>query len=144
MSSVNKLILIGNVGKDPEVKAMPSTNVKVVTCSLATTESWKDKSTGEKKENTTWHNLKVFEPLADIFERYVKKGSKIYVEGPLRVNEYEKDGVKMRYTEVLVRQLVLLDSPKKEEYPSERDVYSRTALPGAPLPKDSFDDAIPF
>jgi len=137
MSSVNKIILIGNVGKDPEVKATHTTNVKYVICSLATTESWKDKS-GQKVENTTWHNLKIYDKLADIFENYVKKGSKIYVEGPLRVNEYEKDGVKMRHTEVLVRQVVLLDKPPSADKDVIQPVHSK------PLPADADYDDFPF
>jgi len=80
--SVNKIILVGNVGKDPEVRTMQN-GQKVANISLATSESWKDKATGERKEKTEWHRVVIFGQLADIAERYVQKGSKIYVCGSL-------------------------------------------------------------
>jgi single-strand DNA-binding protein len=110
--SVNKVILIGNVGKDPEIKSFDNGG-KVANFSIATSESWKDKQSGERKEKTDWHNVAVFGQLADIVERYVKKGSKLYVEGKLSTRTYEKDGEKRYVTEVVLQgfgaQLNMLD-----------------------------------
>ncbi len=107
MSSVNKVTLLGNVGQDPELKET-SNGYPYVRLSLATTESWKDKTTGQKKEQTIWHNLKFYDQLANTCMQYVKKGSKIYVEGSLRTGEYEKNGVKHKSTEIICKNLVLL------------------------------------
>ena len=125
MSSVNKVILIGNLGKDPEVRSMQD-GKKVANLSLATSESWKDKSTGEKKERTEWHRVVVFGPLADIVDRYTKKGSKIYVQGSLQTRKWsDKDGVEKYSTEVVVQgfgaELVLLDSKQSACDSSSQD-----------------------
>lgn len=114
--SVNKVILIGNVGKDPEIRTLQNGG-KVANLSIATSESWKDKSTGEKKEKTEWHRVVVFGPLAEIVEKYVKKGSKIYVSGSLQTRKWtDKDGVEKYSTEVVLQgfggELTLLDSRK--------------------------------
>ncbi|WP_051908476.1 single-stranded DNA-binding protein [Candidatus Odyssella acanthamoebae] len=124
MSSLNKVTLIGNVGQDLELKetANGSTYVRI---SLATTESWKDKTTGQKKEYTTWHNLKFYDQLAHTCMQYVKKGSKIYVEGSLRTSEYEKNGVKHKFTEIICKHLVLL---------GERAATVSTDFESAPFP----------
>lgn len=111
--SVNKVILIGNCGKDPEIRTMQNGN-KVANLSLATSESWKDKATGEKKEKTEWHRVVVFGGLAEIVERYVRKGSKVYVSGSLATRKWtDKDGVEKYSTEVALQgfgaELVLLD-----------------------------------
>ena len=90
---INKVILIGNLGQDPEIRYMPSGG-SVVNVSLATSESWKDKQSGEQKERTEWHRVVFFNRLAEIAGEYLKKGSKVYIEGSLRTREWEKDGVK--------------------------------------------------
>ena len=125
MSSVNKVILIGNLGKDPECRSMQNGS-KVANLSLATSESWKDKSTGEKKERTEWHRVVVFGPLAEIVERYTRKGSKIYVQGSLQTRKWsDKDGVEKYSTEVVVQgfgaELVLLDSKQSAGDSSSQD-----------------------
>jgi single-strand DNA-binding protein len=113
--SVNKVILVGNLGRDPEVRTMPSGD-KMVSFSLATTESWRDKSSGERKDKTEWHNVVIFnENLGRVAEQYCKKGSKIYIEGQLQTREYtDKDGNQRRVTEVVLQrfrgELTLLDS----------------------------------
>lgn len=113
--SVNKVILVGNLGRDPEVRTMPSGD-KIVTFSLATTESWRDKATGERKDKTEWHNVAIFnENLGRVAEQYCKKGSKIYVEGQLQTREYtDRDGNQRKATEVVLQrfrgELTLLDS----------------------------------
>jgi len=113
--SVNKVILIGNVGKDPEVRTFGNGG-KVANFSVATSESWKDRQTGEKKEKTDWHNIAIFnEGLVGIVERYVKKGSKIYIEGQLKTRKWtDRDGNDKYTTEVVLQgyngSLTLLDS----------------------------------
>lgn len=114
MSSVNKVILIGNVGQDPEIKKTVN-GVSYVRLSLATTETWRDKTTGEKKELTTWHNLKFYDQLAKTCVDFLKKGKKVYVEGSLRIGEYEKDGIKHKSVEVLCKHLVLLGEQSNNE-----------------------------
>lgn len=102
--SVNKVILLGNLGRDPEIRSMQS-GKKMASFSIATSKQWKDKNTQEKKENTSWHNIVVFnEGLVDVIERYVKKGSKIYVEGELSTRKYQdKDGNDRYTTEVVLQ-----------------------------------------
>jgi len=119
MSSINKTILLGRVGKDPEVRAMNSGD-KVANFSIATSESWKDKATGEKKEKTEWHNIVVWGGLVSIVENYVKKGSRIYVEGKSCTRKWQDaSGVDKYTTEVVLQgfgaQLVLLDSKPASE-----------------------------
>lgn len=113
--SVNKVILIGNLGADPEVRRMPSGDA-VVNLRLATTESWRDKQSGERKDKTEWHRVVIFnDNLAKIAEQYLKKGSKVYVEGQLQTRKYtDKDGVEKYNTEIVLQryrgELTLMDS----------------------------------
>ncbi len=101
--SVNKVILIGNLGRDPEVRHSQA-GAKIVNFSLATSETWKDKATGERRERTEWHRVVIFsEGLAGIAEQYLRKGSKVYIEGSLQTREYEKDGIKRYSTEVVLQ-----------------------------------------
>ena len=104
MSSVNKVILLGNLGRDPEIRTMQS-GKKMASFSIATSKRWKDRGTQEQKENTSWHNIVVFnEGLVDVIERYVKKGSKLYVEGELNTRKYQdKDGNDRYSTEVVLQ-----------------------------------------
>lgn len=112
--SVNKVILVGNLGKDPEVRRMNSGEA-VVSFSLATSENWKDKATGERKEKTEWHKVVIFnEPLAKVAEQYLKKGSKVYVEGQLQTRKWQdQSGVEKYTTEIVLQryrgELTLLD-----------------------------------
>ncbi len=101
--SVNKVILIGNLGRDPEVRTAQDGG-KIVNLSLATSESWKDRQSGERKEKTEWHRVVIFNPnLADIAERYLKKGSTVYVEGQLQTRKWtDKDGAEKYSTEVIL------------------------------------------
>ena len=113
--SVNKVILIGNLGRDPEVRTLPSGD-RVVSFSVATTESWRDKQSGERKDRTEWHNISIFnENLGKIAEQYCRKGSKIYLEGQLQTREYtDKDGNQRKATDIVLQrfrgELTLLDS----------------------------------
>ncbi len=100
---VNKVILIGNVGADPEIKYLDN-GTTIANLSLATTDYWKDKD-GVKKDKTEWHNIVIFGKLAEIAEKYVMKGSKLYVEGSINYESYEKDGVKKYATKIKVREM---------------------------------------
>jgi single-strand DNA-binding protein len=101
MAGVNKVILIGNLGAEPEVRYMPSGDA-VANVSIATSETWKDKQTGEKQERTEWHRVVFFGKIAEIVKQYLHKGSKIYVEGKLRTRKYQKDGQDHYSTEIVV------------------------------------------
>ena len=113
--SVNKVILVGNLGKDPEVRRMTSGD-PVVNLSIATSETWRDKASGEKKEKTEWHRVVIFNPnLADVAEKYLRKGSKVYIEGQLTTRKWtDKDGQEKYSTEIVLNrfrgELVLLDA----------------------------------
>ncbi len=108
--SVNKCIIIGRLGKDPEVRAIPS-GVKLANFSLATDESYKDKE-GVKHEKTEWHNCVAWRGLAEVIEKYVKKGDLIYIEGKLTTEKYEKDGVTKYTTKIVVDQMTMLGGKK--------------------------------
>jgi len=113
--SVNKVILVGNIGRDPEIRTTQD-GMKVANMSLATSESWRDKNTGERKERTEWHRVVVFnERLVDVIEKYVKKGSKLYIEGALQTRKWTDNSGQERYTTEIVLQrfrgeLTMLDS----------------------------------
>ena len=115
MASVNKVILVGNLGKDPEVKSMQSGD-RVASFPVATSERWKDKATGERKEKTEWHKVAIFdERLVEIAEKYLRKGSKVYLEGQLQTRKWNDQNGQERYTTEIVLQrfrgdLTLLDA----------------------------------
>jgi len=106
---VNKVILVGNAGNDPEFRVMPNGN-GVANVSLATSETWKDKTTGDQQEKTEWHRVIFFNRLAEIVEQYIKKGSKLYIEGRLQTRSWEQDGVKRYTTEIVASEMQMLDS----------------------------------
>lgn len=110
MSGVNKVILIGRLGKDPEVRNLDN-GAMVANFSIATSESYKDRTTGEKKEITEWHNIVVWRALAEISQKYLHKGDMVYIEGKLRTRSWEKDGV-TRYTTEIVGDNMTMLSPK--------------------------------
>ncbi len=112
--SVNKVILVGNLGADPDIRTMQSGD-KVVNLSIATSESWKDKNTGERREKTEWHRVVVFNKgLVTVCENYLKKGAKVYIEGQVETRSWEQDGQKKYTTEIVLRpfrgELTMLDS----------------------------------
>jgi single-strand DNA-binding protein len=143
---VNKVILVATVGKDPEVKYMPSGGA-VVNLTAATNESWKDKQTGEKKERTEWHKLTFYNRLAEIVGEYVRKGQQIYIEGRLRTRDYEKEGQKHYITEIMVDEMQMLGGRSgagggdrvRDETPRSAPAASEPAGGG-----DFPDDDIPF
>jgi single-strand DNA-binding protein len=110
MASVNKVIIVGNLGRDPETRYMPSGEA-ITSIAVATTDRWKDKQTGEQKESTEWHRISFFSKLAEIAGQYLKKGSQVYVEGRLRTRKYtDKDGVEKYSTEIVADTMQMLGS----------------------------------
>ena len=114
MASLNRVLLIGNVGKDPEIKTFASGN-KVANITLATSERYKDRN-GEQKEETEWHSVQAFGKLADVVERFVHKGSLLYLDGKIRTRSYEADGRTMYRTEILADHIQMLD--RRENRPA--------------------------
>jgi single-strand DNA-binding protein len=164
--SVNKVILVGNLGKDPEIRAMQSGS-KVCNLSIATSESWKDKATGERKEKTEWHRVVIFnENLVTVAERYLKKGAKVYIEGSLETRKWaDAQGVEKYSTEVVLKayrgELTMLDGRSEgggtamgSGYADNAGVSREYAAAGAgPAPEmvykpstmsNDLDDEIPF
>lgn len=168
---INKVILIGNVGQDPEVKYMPSGGA-VTNISLATSETWKDKNTGQPQERTEWHRVVFFNRLGEIAGEYLRKGSKVYVEGSLRTRKWQaQDGTDRYTTEIVASEMQMLDSRGGESAPMGDGGYNQrpaqsnnpgygaapaaaaggagyaaaqSAPPATPAGFDSFDDDIPF
>lgn len=154
---INKVILVGNVGVDPDVRYLPNGNA-VTTLSIATSESWKDKVTGEKQERTEWHRVVCFNRLGEIAGEYVRKGSKLYVEGSLRTRKWQDQQGQDKYTtEIIANDIQMLDS--KGSSPSYDDMPQAQAQSSAPMGQsaskqqpaqaahdafDQLDDDIPF
>ncbi|OFZ43285.1 MAG: single-stranded DNA-binding protein [Bacteroidetes bacterium RIFCSPHIGHO2_02_FULL_44_7] len=146
--SVNKVILIGNLGKDPEVRHLENGAV-VANFPLATSESYTDKSTGQKVENTDWHDIVVWRGLAEVVEKYVRKGTKIYVEGKLKKRSWQDKEGNTRYsTEVVADELTILSRPSDEREQRPTAPYNSTGTPPAPTRVDDIlnreDDDLPF
>ena len=153
--SVNKVILIGNLGRDPEIRAFQNGG-RVASFSIATSENWKDKSTGEKKERTEWHRISVLnDKLVEVVERYVKKGSKLYIEGQLETRKWtDKDGQEKYTTEVVLRpfrgEITMLDSAGSRSgggaVPpmSEEQAFGGSSSGGSIGGSADLDDSIPF
>ena len=154
--SVNKVILLGNLGRDPDIRSMQS-GKKMASFSIATSKRWKDRNTQEQKENTSWHNIVVFnEGLVDVIEKYVKKGSKIYVEGELSTRKYQdKDGNDRYTTEVVLQgynsNLTMLgsgnsvSSSEDQSMSNSQEVsQSSNSLTSNSTDSSDLDDDIPF
>ena len=144
MASVNKVILIGNLGADPERRATAS-GTSVTSLRIATSESWKDKQTGEKKEHTEWVRVKLFGRLGDIAAEYLRKGRQVYIEGSLRTDKYtDKDGNERYTTEIIANEMQMLGGGG--EGGTRQAQPERSAKPATkPAPADDFaDDDIPF
>lgn len=149
---VNKVILIGNLGQDPEVKYMPNGNA-VANITVATSESWKDKNTGEQVDKTEWHRVVFFRRLAEIVGEYLKKGSKIYIEGKLQTRKWQdKNGADHWTTEVIASEMQMLDSKGggSSDFNQSQGGQSQSAPQSAPSQaapapaNNDFDDDIPF
>lgn len=161
---VNKVILIGNLGRDPETKYLPSGDA-VTNITIATSENWKDKQTGQPQERTEWHKVVFFKKLAEIAGEYLKKGSKVYIEGSLRTRSYDKEGQKHYMTEIVADQMQMLDGRAagggsggggadgsdqgfdrgdQAAAPAGAPAASRPKQPQSAAPAADFDDDIPF
>jgi len=145
--SVNKVIIIGNLGQDPEVRYMPSGGA-VANISIATSETWKDKNTGENQERTEWHKVVLFRRLAEIAGEYLRKGSKVYLEGKLQTRKYQDQQGQDRWvTEIVADQLQMLDGRAGGEAAPGMGGGGAPARQGsAPAPSfdEGFEDDIPF
>lgn len=142
---INKVILVGNLGNDPETRYMPDGGA-VTRISIATNKTWNDRNTGEKREQTEWHRVVFFRRLAEIAAEYLKKGSMVYVEGSLRTNQWEKDGQKHYTTEIIANEMQMLDKlGGGAGMPTEGgESASSPTQDFGPPPTDDFDDDIPF
>ena len=158
MASVNKVILVGNLGRDPETRYMPDGGA-ITNFSIATTDTWKDKS-GEKQEKTEWHRISTFQRLAEIAGEYLKKGSQVYIEGRLQTRKWtDKDGVEKYTTEIIADKMQMLGSRQGMGGDSGGGDYARSssgggtssgaskpaaAAKGGAAKFDDFEDDIPF
>ena len=153
--SVNKVTLIGNLGNDPEMKALPSGS-QVANLSIATTDSWRDRNSGEMQERTEWHRIVCFDRLAEMCGQYLRKGSRIYIEGSLRTRSWEQDGQKRYSTEIVGREMMMLDGrgdsdmststpihPHSQSAPASQQ-QAATRPVSQPMPDPNIDDEIPF
>jgi len=156
---VNKVILVGNIGQDPDTKFTAS-GAAITNVSLATSETWKDKQTGQPQERTEWHRVVFFNRLAEIAGEYLRKGSKVYIEGALRTRKWQDQQGQDRYTtEIVAGEMQMLDSrsdqgqsggyspqPSQGGYASSNNAPAQSKPAAAPPPPsmDSFDDDIPF
>jgi len=146
---VNKVILVGNLGNDPETRYMPSGDA-VTNISVATTESWKDKQSGEQKEKTEWHRVVMFRRLGEIAAEYLRKGSQVYIEGKLRTNKWkDRDGNDRYTTEIIADEMQMLGGRGGAgggDYSSGggSNKSSGSSQNAPPPPADEFDDDIPF
>ncbi len=155
---INKVILVGNLGRDPETRYLPSGD-PVTSFSIATSEGWRDKQSGQTQERTEWHNIVCFKRLAEIASEYLRKGSKVYLEGQLRTQSWDKDGQKHYRTEIVAREMQMLDGKgegqgrpaggsgggapsgfESRQSSSGPSYDNRPTLPA----DDDFDDDIPF
>jgi single-strand DNA-binding protein len=158
MASVNKVILVGNLGKDPETRYMPNGDA-VTNITLATTDSWKDKSSGDKREATEWHRVVFFRKLAEIASQYLRKGSQVYIEGSLKTRKWQdKDGQDRYTTEIVADEMKMLgsrqagstggmadyDAPPAEAMPSNAPRGGKPSGSGNAGGMNDMDDDIPF
>ena len=147
--SVNKVILVGNLGRDPEVRRLTSGD-PVVNLSVATSESWRDKASGERKERTEWHRVVIFnENLAKVAEQYLHKGSKVYIEGALQTRKYtDKDGAEKYTTEVVLQkfrgELTMLDARGDSDRSERQPAMAGASEGGRSFQRAELDDEIPF
>jgi single-strand DNA-binding protein len=144
MASVNKVTILGNLGRDPEVKYSASGSA-VCNLAIATTRNWKNKESGEKQEETEWHRVVLFERLAEVAGQYLKKGQPVYIEGRLRTRKWtDKDGVEKYTTEIYGEQMQLLGS--KEDVPKSKPASRPPSRPPVKSGTgfDDMDDSIPF
>lgn len=140
---INKVILVGNLGNDPESRATSNGNT-VVNFSVATSEAWKDQQ-GVLQERTEWHRVTAFGKLAEICGKYLRKGSKVYIEGSLRTSSYEKNGEKRYSTDIVASEMQMLDSKRDDGFqPAPGQKPKKPHIEFDPSPSNNLDDDIPF
>ena len=143
-SGINKVILVGNLGQDPEVK-FTAGGAAVTTLSIATSDSWKDKDSGMDKERTEWHRVVLWRRLAEIAGEYLKKGSKVYIEGQLQTRKWEQEGQTRYTTEIIARDIQFLDSRGSANTSSQEGEATTNEEPAPDVPESGIDDDdIPF
>ena len=143
-SGINKVIIVGNLGQDPEIKYTAG-GAAVTTLSIATSDSWKDKDSGMDKERTEWHRVVLWRRLAEIAGEYLKKGSKVYIEGQLQTRKWEQEGQTRYTTEIVARDMQFLDSKGSANNPSTQKSSEMNDQPAADVPDSAIDDDdIPF
>tara|TARA_B100000029_G_scaffold443174_1_gene462063 strand:+ start:108 stop:548 length:441 start_codon:yes stop_codon:yes gene_type:complete len=143
-SGINKVILVGNLGQDPEIKYTAG-GAAVTTLSIATSDSWKDKDSGMDQERTEWHRVVLWRRLAEIAGEYLKKGSKIYIEGQLQTRKWEQEGQTRYTTEIIARDMQFLDSKGSSNTSPDQKVSEMNDQSVADVPDSSIDDDdIPF
>jgi single-strand DNA-binding protein len=140
VSGVNKVILIGNLGADPETR-FSQAGAAITNIRIATSETWKDKQSGQKQERTEWHSITFFGKLAEIAGQYLNKGSKVYIEGSLRTSSWEQDGQKKYKTDIIASQMQMLDGKQDGQQSAPQ---RQAPAPQQSLPADDFEDDIPF
>jgi len=144
---INKVILIGNLGRDPEIKYLPSGDA-LANLAVATSESWKDKNTGERVEKTEWHRVVLFKRLAEIAGEYLRKGSKVYIEGRLQTRKWQaQDGSDRYSTEIIANELQMLDGHNQGTQGHQQQPQQRQQAPTqqqVPQGMDDWDSGIPF
>jgi single-strand DNA-binding protein len=147
MASINKVIIVGNLGRDPEIRYMPSGDA-VASLAVATTDKWKDKASGEQKEATEWHRISAFGKLAEIMGQYLKKGAQVYIEGKLKTRKFtDKEGVERYSTDIVCDTMQMLGGKSDDgQSPAPRPSSPRPASASStPAPNFSdMDDDIPF
>ena len=142
-SGINKVILVGNLGQDPEVK-FTAGGAAVTTLSIATSESWKDKESGNEQEKTEWHRVVLWRRLAEIAGEYLKKGSKVYIEGQLQTRKWEQEGQTRYTTEVIARDMQFLDSKGNTDNSNSPPDISSSSEVSVDSEQEINDDDIPF
>ena len=146
MASINKVIIVGNLGRDPENRYLPS-GEQVTSIAVATTDRWRDKASGEQKEQTEWHRISFFGKLAEIAGQYLKKGSQVYIEGRLRTRKYtDKEGIDRYQTEIIADTMKMLGSRQEGQQSTGRNSYSEAKQTGRRAAPSDYDDSsdIPF
>lgn len=141
MRGINKVIIVGNLGQDPDFRSTPS-GTAVANLSVATSESWRDKNTGDKKEATEWHRVVIYRRLAEVARDFLAKGSKVYIEGKLRTRAWKDQAGNDRFTtEIIASDMLMLDSASSGSAPRQAPANQQSSEPPAP---SDFDDDIPF
>ena len=146
MASINKVIIVGKLGRAPENRSLPS-GEQVTSIAVATTDRWRDKASGEQKEQTEWHRISFFGKLAEIADQYLNKGSQVYIEGRLRTRKYtDKEGIDRYATEIIADTMQMLGSRQEGQQSTGRNSYSEAKQTGRRAAPSDCDDSsdIPF